>query len=270
MRDDRTENFDLPLPHPDNFLEHDVPRLREALTQVDALVASAADLQAETKARQAALAAETKARSTAIATVAMLPGMIFPFSGSFDNSPGQNFQNAKGYPLNPATGQPDLRFGVCDGGTFTAPDGRKVTTPDLRGRFVLGVGVDNGAGIYGSAPPGATGGMSDTTLATNSAGSHSHGGSAQATTLAASQMPNHQHTFPVMATSPIVTNHYHYGASDRVSTSNSGSDTPLNLLTSLSGGGTGHSHPLSADAAHTHTVAGIVPAYYALCYIMYL
>lgn len=38
--DDRTSNLDLPLPHVDNNLTADVPRIREALTTLDTLLGS--------------------------------------------------------------------------------------------------------------------------------------------------------------------------------------------------------------------------------------
>lgn len=38
MRDDRTPNLSIPLPHPDNSLEEDVARLRDAFQRVDQLL----------------------------------------------------------------------------------------------------------------------------------------------------------------------------------------------------------------------------------------
>lgn len=38
MIDERTAHFALPLPHPDNLLEEDVGRLRQAIEQVDGLI----------------------------------------------------------------------------------------------------------------------------------------------------------------------------------------------------------------------------------------
>ena len=35
MRDDRTPNRNYPLPHPDNYLEEDVDRLRNAISGID-------------------------------------------------------------------------------------------------------------------------------------------------------------------------------------------------------------------------------------------
>ncbi len=49
MIDNRTPALDLPLPHPDNDLEQDVPRLRAALCALDTIVAAkanGADIQA--------------------------------------------------------------------------------------------------------------------------------------------------------------------------------------------------------------------------------
>ena len=47
MIDDRTPNLDLPLPHPDNFLDQDVPRLRQALSKLDSSVGQVEALSAE-------------------------------------------------------------------------------------------------------------------------------------------------------------------------------------------------------------------------------
>lgn len=35
MIDQRTENLSLPLPHPENWLDEDLPRMREAITSLD-------------------------------------------------------------------------------------------------------------------------------------------------------------------------------------------------------------------------------------------
>ena len=58
-------------------------------------------------------------------------------------------------------------WALCNGGTYTAPNGNSVTTPDLRGRFVYGPSAGEN--------PGATGGASSYTLTTAQLPSHSHG-----------------------------------------------------------------------------------------------
>ena len=57
-------------------------------------------------------------------------------------------------------------WALCNGGTYTAPNGDSVTTPDLRDRFIYGVSAGEN--------PGATGGASSYTLTTAQLPSHSH------------------------------------------------------------------------------------------------
>ena len=64
-------------------------------------------------------------------------------------------------------------WALCDGGTYTAPNGDSVTTPNLLDRFVYGVSA--------SKDPGATGGDSSYTLTTAQLPSHSHAISADGT-----------------------------------------------------------------------------------------
>jgi microcystin-dependent protein len=65
-------------------------------------------------------------------------------------------------------------WALCDGGTYTAPDGTLVTTPNLRNRFIVGAG--------GEYPVGATGGEKYHTLTVNEIPSHSHTGSGTTST----------------------------------------------------------------------------------------
>lgn len=69
----------------------------------------------------------------------VLPGVILAFSGTFDSN---------GYPIDKTTGNADTTWHLCDGTN---------DTPDLRGRFILGVS--------GSHPKGTTGGEETHTLA---------------------------------------------------------------------------------------------------------
>ncbi|SIO25773.1 phage tail-collar fiber domain-containing protein [Halodesulfovibrio marinisediminis] len=48
--------------------------------------------------------------------------------------------NSSGRPLDPVTKKPMLAFGVCDGRTYEAPDGRRVSTPNARDRFIVAAG----------------------------------------------------------------------------------------------------------------------------------
>ena len=51
--------------------------------------------------------------------------------------------NGAGRPV--INGQASTEWGYCDGRTYTAPDGRQVTTPNLRDRFIMCTG-NNGSG----------------------------------------------------------------------------------------------------------------------------
>ena len=57
-------------------------------------------------------------------------------------------------------------WALCNGGTYTAPNGDSVTTPDLRDRFIYGTSANE--------DPGATGGASSYSLTTDQLPSHSH------------------------------------------------------------------------------------------------
>jgi len=60
----------------------------------------------------------------------------------------------------------------CNGQQVTAMDGSRFTTPDLRGRFIVGVG--NGSGLTNRAI-NAKGGAESVTLNTSQIPSHTHG-----------------------------------------------------------------------------------------------
>lgn len=74
--------------------------------------------------------------------------------------------NVDGRPIDAKSGQPDLNYGVCDGRTYQAPDGRQVATINARDRFIVVAG-----GTYGK---GEKGGASNVTLNTSQIPSHSH------------------------------------------------------------------------------------------------
>jgi len=76
--------------------------------------------------------------------------------------------NSDGRPIDIKTGLPDMRYGYCDGRTYAAPDGRNVTTPNMRARFPVGTG-SNGAGR------GNTGGAASVTQSSAQMKSHNHG-----------------------------------------------------------------------------------------------
>jgi hypothetical protein len=180
---------------------------------------------------------------------------------------------------NSGTGVPS-GWGVANGSTYSRVDGSgNIVSPDLRGRFIVGVS--------GQHPFGEIGGSSDTasfqtlaggghthTLAVG--GAHDHGGSTGATTLTINQIPAHRHGIPGSARAnypegSTISYDYHYS-----------SDTAneVNERSNLAGGGLAHSHAIGQSVTHTHTVGAADdhthtvsirwPAYTALIYIMKL
>ena len=126
------------------------------------------------------------------------------------------------------------------------------STPDLRNRFVLGAGSTYAVN--------ATGGATTDSVTTDSAGSHSHGGTTG----------NDGVTIPRDG----------WGAGGSFGTSTSGRlvsgrgsqefGETLESITHVTGDRTfAHTHTISTEAAHTHTATvDILPPYYALAYIM--
>lgn len=151
-------------------------------------------------------------------------------------------------------------------------------TPDLRNRFIMGAGS--------TYAPGDTGGAASATTSSN--GTHSHTGSTDGHTLTTAQIPAHQHTgvtnadgahdhavFSQSGASGFNFAGVEYFASGISSNITGARRTDINGLhqhsftTNAEGGGQAHSHGISSDGAHTHTVA-TVPPYYALAFIMKL
>jgi hypothetical protein len=99
-------------------------------------------------------------------------------------------------------------------------------TPDLRDRFVVGAGGANAVGETGGS------------LTTSSDGSHSHTGATGGHTLTAGEIPGGNFS--------------------------GGAGSALTYQTATPAATAAHTHPISADGAHTHTVT---PPYYALAYI---
>jgi microcystin-dependent protein len=155
----------------------------------------------------------------------LLAGLISPYSGTFGGADNK-------FPLNAATGEVDLRYALCDGGTYTAPDGRTVTTPDLRGRFVVAASDDIAADEMG--------------------GSEDIVASVDATTLSQAQMPSHSHSYGKAAGADGS------GAYGRQASSSS------SVATGSAGSNGSHAHGLTVAAGAN------MPPYYALAYIIAL
>ena len=138
------------------------------------------------------------------------------------------------------------------------------STPDLRGRFIMGAS--------NSIAPGTTGGSSTSSAAGShthtegSAGGHNHTGATGSHVLTTDEIPAHSHTY-IRADLGLVAAGGD-GAVDVTSSTQS---------TSSVGGGLGHNHSISTDGAHTHTINSVgdhthttTPPYYALAYIIKL
>jgi microcystin-dependent protein len=142
-------------------------------------------------------------------------------------------------------------WALCDGN-----NGR----PDLRNRFIVGVGSDYVIGDTGGEDL-------YTALETSSNGGHSHTGFTGDTTLTAEQIPEHYHWISTVG-------------SNASSQNNTQKDFPRSygegfvldsVKTSTAGGGpsSGHNHSIGSDGAHTHTSAfDNRPPYFALYFII--
>jgi hypothetical protein len=100
-------------------------------------------------------------------------------------------------------------------------------TPDLRDRFVVGAGSSYAVNAAGGS------------TTTSNDGSHSHTGSTGGHTLTAGEIPGGNFS--------------------------GGAGSALTYQTATPAATAAHTHPISADGSHTHTVT---PPYFALAYIM--
>lgn len=215
----------------------------------------------------------------------LIPGVIMPFTGTI----------AAGRPYNRMTGASDMRYALCDGNTYTSPDGVSVTTPDLSDKFIRGKGSDSDIGDTGGAETHSHSGS------VSSAGSHSHSVSVSGHTLTQAEMPSHSHSF----SGSTNTNGHHTHTPSLTGNSGSGltralewqstSDSGYSDLTTggtiagagghshtlsgsigSSGSGGSHNHGASAGSAgsHTHSVTvsdgTSMPPYYVTAWIMKL
>lgn len=144
-------------------------------------------------------------------------------------------------------------WALCDGN-----NGR----PDLRNRFIVGVGSDYVIGDVGGEDL-------HTAVVTGSAGGHNHTGTSGETILTEDQIPPHYHWISTRGSN----------ASSQSNTQRDfarsygevGSTVTDSVQTSTAGtGSSGHSHSIGSDGAHTHDVEQFDnrPPYYALYFII--
>ncbi len=151
-------------------------------------------------------------------------------------------------------------WSLCDGN-----NGR----PDLRDRFIVGVGTTYALGATGGT-------VSHTGLVTASEGAHTHAGVTGETVLADDQIPAHNHRLYMwssgsqgnaenIVSSPGIAGNQEGGFA-YVENGSSGQQ----LVEDSGGGTTGHTHSISSDGAHTHTLSDLDnrPPYYGLYFII--
>lgn len=194
-------------------------------------------------ASQAMRSDEITARINTAVTSALPAGCILLWSGSVSTIPSG--------------------WALCDG---------TGGTPNLVDRFVVGAGSTYAVGATGGA----------TSVTTSSNGAHTHTGNTGSHTLDVTELPAHTHTASVTdpghthtVTPQAITQtgttygFYPGGIASFTSLSAASTTTGISVSNSSTGGGAGHTHTISSDGAHTHTVATL-PPYYALAYIMKL
>lgn len=142
-------------------------------------------------------------------------------------------------------------------------------TPDGRDRVPIIAGGDHESGETGGSTPGS--------VQTSAAGAHSHGGSTGSHALTVSQMPEHHHRV-IGDTNGATTATHGLGYSQVNSVAGRTANVSLSYIEDAggsaeqliedTGGGAAHSHTISEQAAHTHTLDTAMPPYVALWALM--
>jgi hypothetical protein len=160
--------------------------------------------------------------------------------------------------------------GLCDG---TVQNG--IQTPDLRNKFIYGANtLADVKGTGGSLSP----------MTTTTAGSHAHGNATGGHALTQNEMPAHAHYYNDIrggiddGSGPMLYDRYgnliDTWTQDDASafTDEDGDIVPLysEMATSSIGGNASHSHSISSDGTHNHTVTPNLPPYIVLAYIIKL
>jgi microcystin-dependent protein len=136
-------------------------------------------------------------------------------------------------------------WAVCDGRTVQGFG----TTPDLRGRFIIGVSPTYGKDQTGGAA----------SVNSGTSGSHSHVNQGVALTL--QQIPNHSHKVKYTGSNASS------GGTDMDFIRPWSDAGTLSVESESVGGGQTHTHGMDAAGEHLHTVATL-PPFYALFYII--
>ena len=149
-------------------------------------------------------------------------------------------------------------WALCDGGTYTAPDGTQVTTPNLRDRFIVGAGNEYSVG--------ATGGEKYHTLTVAEIPSHNHTVDPPATQTTTNG--EHSHSFTFTQVNEWASGNTYAISFDRRELKSD----PLSWSTYSSGS---HSHTVDIPAFNSGSTGGGQahenrPPYYALAFIMKL
>jgi hypothetical protein len=176
-------------------------------------------------------------------------------------------------------------WALCDGTTVTSLAGSPVTTPNLSGRFIVGVSPGAGYVVGGTGGFAYQNGVSVSSsgghthsVAVNSAGAHNHLGTTGNHTLTVAELPPHTHGLGDVSGFRAIGSGLAYNGAGE------GAKLPAITQTNSTGSGVGHSHTIASSGDHTHTANAVIsgehihtitsfdnrPPYYVLAYIMKL